>query len=67
MPIVSNFNLCIDIVQLQDYRCQVDINGQLILLSDGQCNLAPPVVEIILQENTSPVTQESSINDYFII
>lgn len=67
MPIVSSFDLCFDIVKLEDYRCQVDVNGQLILLSDGQCNLAPLVVSILLQENTSPVTQETSTNDYFIL
>lgn len=67
LPLVSNFNLCIDIIRLEDYRCQVDINGQLILLSNGQCDLAPPEQSIILQENTYPVTQETSTNDYFII
>jgi hypothetical protein len=67
MPIVSNFNLCFDISKLEDYRCQVDINGQLILLSDGQCDLAPPEESILLQEDTFPVTQETSINDYFIL
>ena len=65
LPLISNFNLCFDVSKLEDYRCQVDINGQLILLSDGQCDLAPPEEEILLQEDTFPVTQETSINDYF--
>jgi len=44
LPVINNFDTCIDIIKKEDFRCQVDINGQLILLTDGQCDLAPPVL-----------------------
>jgi hypothetical protein len=67
LPTISNFNMCIDIVEMNDYRCQVDINGQLILLTTGECLLGPLEPNILLQENTDPITLESSIEDYILI
>lgn len=67
MPLIDNFDLCIDIVKLEDFRCQVDINGQLILLTDGQCDLAPPVLSILLQETNDPITQETSLQDNILL
>ena len=67
LPTINNFNLCIDVIEKDDYRCQVDINGQLILLDSGECLLAPPTLDILLQETTDPITLESSITDYIIL
>ena len=67
LPTINNFNLCVDIVEKNDYRCQVDINGQLILLSNGECDLAPPTLDILVQENTYPITLESSITDFILL
>ncbi len=67
LPLIDNFDLCIDIVKLEDFRCQVDINGQLILLTDGQCDLAPIVQSVLLQENSDPITQETSIQDNILL
>lgn len=67
LPIINNFNMCVDILELNDYRCQVDINGQLILLSNGECDLAPPILDILLQENSDPLTLESSITDFILL
>lgn len=67
LPNIDNFDLCFNITKLEDFRCQVDINGQLILLTDGQCDLAPPELSILLQENDDPITQETSIEDYILV
>lgn len=66
LPIESNFNVCIDIIQFEDNRCQVNNKDQLVLLPDGQCDLSLPD-SILLQEDSYPITQESSTTDYIFI
>lgn len=67
LPTINNFNMCVDILELNDYRCQVDINGQLILLPNGDCLLSPPELTVLLQEDTEPINLESSVEDYILI
>lgn len=66
LPTESNFNVCIDIIQFEDSRCQVNNKDQLVLLPDGQCDLSLPD-SILLQEDSYPITQESSTTDYIFI
>ena len=66
LPTESNFNICIDIIQFEDSRCQVNNKDQLVLLPDGQCDLSLPD-SILLQEDSYPITQESSTTDYIFI
>ena len=66
LPTESNFNVCIDIIQFEDSRCQVNNKDQLVLLPDGQCDLSIPD-SILLQEDSYPITQESSTTDYIFI
>ena len=66
LPIDSNFSVCIDIIQFEDSRCQVNNKDQLVLLPDGQCDLSLPD-SILLQEDSYPITQESSTTDYIFI
>lgn len=67
MPLYNDFDICFDIVKLEDYRCQVEVNGQLILRTDGQCALAPVVKKELLQEIGDPITQETDLLDSLLI
>jgi hypothetical protein len=66
LPTESNFNVCINIIPFEDSGCQVNNKDQLVLLPDGQCDLSLPD-SILLQEDSYPITQESSTTDYIFI